>query len=96
MFNDDLIERILDYIEDYESKLLIWGIVDVYQTQSEIENIIYNVVNKWDLNELNDHELDISGLLEELQKRQLIFKINEDNDVFFRSRMSETVRLLII
>ena len=94
MFNDDLIERILDHIEDYESKLLIWGIVDVYQTQSEIENIIYNVVNKWDLNELNDHELDISGLLEELQKRQLIFKINEDNDVFFRSRMSETVRLL--
>ena len=61
MFNDDLIESILDHIEDYESKLLVWGIVDVYQTQSEIENIIYSVVNRLDLNELKDHELDNKG-----------------------------------
>ena len=49
MINNDLIERILDHIEDYESKLLIWGIVDVYQTQSEIENIIFQIIDRWDL-----------------------------------------------
>ena len=94
MINNDLIERILDHIEDYESKLLIWGIVDVYQTQSEIENTIFNIINKWDLDDLKDHEIDISNVFNELQQRNLLFKINETEKVYFRSRMSETVRLL--
>ena len=66
MINNDLIERILDHIEDYESKLLIWGIVDVYQKQSEIENIIFQIIDRWDLGDLNDHNL--SNVKEMLNK----------------------------
>ena len=36
IFQNDLIEKILDNIEDYESKLLAWGIVDVFQSKDEI------------------------------------------------------------
>ena len=44
--------------------------------------------------DLNDHELDISNVFNELLNRNLIFEINENENVYFRSRMSETVRLL--
>ena len=46
------------------------------------------------LDDLNDHELDISNVFNELLNRNLIFEINENENVYFRSRMSETVRLL--
>ena len=81
-------------IEDYESKLLIWGIVDVYQTKEEIENIIFQIIDKWDLSDLKDYELDISNVFNELLNRNLVFEINENEKVYFRSRMSETIRLL--
>ena len=66
-FDNDLLESILDIIEENETKLLVWGIVDVYQTKDEIEQIIdevsYNWPNKSKLTEINK---DIFLLFNEL------------------------------
>jgi len=94
-FDNDLLESILDIIEENETKLLVWGIVDVYQTKDEIEQIIdevsYNWPNKSNLTEINK---DIFLLFNELISRNLLFEITENEKNYYRSRMSETVRLL--
>ena len=91
IIRNDIIEEILDLIEEKETKLLVWGIVDVYLTRNEVDDCIIKVIDNF--NDLNTIEDDPSKVLEELIKRNLIFYIDLDNKKL-RSRMAETIRLI--
>ena len=91
IIRNDIIEEILDLIEEKETKLLVWGIVDVYLTRNEVDDCIIKVIDNF--NDLNTLEDDPSKVLEELIKRNLIFYIDLDNKKL-RSRMAETIRLI--
>ena len=91
MINNDLIERILDHIEDYESKLLIWGIVDVYQTKEEIENIIFQIIDKWDLSDFSSR---LESLNNDSEKRIKIAYNAQKNYTKFTSSNGASIHFI--
>ena len=91
IIRNQIIEQVLDLIEDKETKLLIWGIVDISLTKNEIDECTITVIDKFD--DLNPFEDDPDKIFDDLIARKLIFYI-DDEEQYLRSRMSETLRLL--
>ena len=84
-----VIEKILDNIEEKETKLLVWGIVDISFSKNEIYQFIFDEIDK--INNLNEDEKDPDIYFNILLEKQLIFYVDNDR---LRSRMCETIRLL--
>lgn len=85
---------VLDQIEQIESRLLVWGIVDGYLSQYELSDIILPIIDsalESGLDEFYQPEDVIAVLL----KHRWIVEVECSNDTIgYRSRMAETVRLL--
>jgi hypothetical protein len=88
-----LILETLDRLEELESKLLIWGIVDGQVTHDELHRIADEVVEHAFDSSITV-SLDPSTLIECLVELGLVVRLNGDGGDFYRSRMAESVRLL--
>ena len=67
---NDIIEEVLDLIEEKETKLLVWGIVDVSLTRNEIDECIIKIIDDFD--NLNQFEDDPDKIFHTLIERKLI------------------------
>jgi RAD3-like DEAD/DEAH box helicase/helicase-like protein len=87
-----LVERALDAIEQREAKLLVWGIVDAFLTEREMQDLLQGVLEQSaDLLASENLELDsVSALLKALEQGVLITAV----DGGYRSRMAEGLRLM--
>ena len=85
---------ILDLIEERESQLLVWGLVDGYITESEFNDLISNQIDSA-LEVGFDEFYDSAPVVKEMLDEKLIVEVlsNSESKVY-RSRMAETVRLL--
>ena len=84
----------LDRIEEREAKLLAWGIVDGFFSQSEIFGIIDPIIDQA-LCEGMEEFLAVDEVLSELLSRKWITEVPiSGGSIGYRSRMAETVRLL--
>ena len=63
---------ILDEIEEKESRLLVWGLVDSFFTEEELESIIEPILNAA-LDEGFEEYWDASSVISVLQEYKLIF-----------------------
>ncbi|WP_191326195.1 protein DpdJ [Chlorobium phaeovibrioides] len=84
----------MDRIEEKESQLLAWGLVDGYFRQEEIEDVICPLIDLALGSGKTDFEFP-NEVIDRLVEQRLIFRVEcSDGTVGFRSRMAETVRLL--
>jgi hypothetical protein len=85
---------ILDLIEECESKLLVWGLVDGYIAESELNDLISNQIDSA-LEKGFDEFYDSTPVIKELLDEKLIVEAQSNSESkVYRSRMAETVRLL--
>jgi ATP-dependent helicase YprA (DUF1998 family) len=85
---------VLDRIEERESKLLAWGVVDGFFNQLETFEIIDPIIDKA-LNDGIEEFFSADEVLTELIRRKWITEVpTRSGSIGYRSRMSETVRLL--
>ena len=89
------LSRALDEIEQRESRLLVWGIVDGYFERDELVALLDPIVDQalsQGSEEFSSAEDAINGLL----ARKLLAEVEARNgDTAYRSRMAETARLLL-
>jgi hypothetical protein len=89
-----LISDSLDSIEEQESKLLVWGIVDGHFRYGELCDLINPIIDDA-LDRGFDEILDPGIIILELTQIRAIIKIEAiGGNVGYRSRMAETVRLM--
>jgi len=90
----DFLSKVLDSIEERESRLLVWGIVDGAFQKTELAELIYPLIDSaldegltafFNPDDVVDELLELKWLVE----AELL-----DLSVGYRSRMAETVRLL--
>ena len=90
----DFLSNVLDSIEERESRLLVWGIVDGAFQKAELDELIYPLIDSaleqgltafFNPDDVINELLDLKWLVE----AELL-----DLSVGYRSRMAETVRLL--
>ena len=85
---------ILDLIEERESKLLVWGLVDGFITESELNDLISKQIDAA-LDQGFDEFYDSGPVIKELLDEKLIVDVESNSESkVYRSRMAETVRLL--
>lgn len=85
---------VLDCIEKKESKLLVWGVVDGLFKLDELEDLIEPLLDSAYDSGLEEFS-NSKGVISELLKLKWLVEIEcQNSDVGYRSRMSETVRLL--
>ena len=85
----------LDEIEQRESRLLVWGIVDSHFEREELIGLLDPVVDRA-LNEGFDEFSRAEEVIDELLGRKLLAEVeSKSGDTAYRSRMAETVRLLL-
>ena len=88
------ISSALDCIEEEETRLLVWGIVDGYFHRNELFDLLDPIINDA-LDDEYDEFIAPEEVLEELLRLNLVIEVECVNeDVGYRSRMAETVRLL--
>ena len=90
----NFLSDILDRVEQKESRLLVWGIVDAMFTHSELSDVINPLIEsalEAGYDEFFAPDEVISALLE---LKWLVVIDCATGEVGYRSRMSETVRLL--
>lgn len=85
---------VLDHLEQKESRLLVWGVVDAMYTKSELVDIIDPIIVSA-LEEGYEEFFEPDEVISALLELGWLVKIDcTGGSVGFRSRMSETVRLL--
>lgn len=83
MIDKQDVQKCLDAIEEKEYKLLAWGDTNVQHTESELINLCNDVSSKTSV-----------SLFHELRRRALIVPVPSTiGEIFYRSRMAETVNL---
>lgn len=83
------LSSVLDSIELKENKLLVWGLVDGALQEDELSNLILPQI------ETQEDYLEVGDVIYELLNLNWIVKVvSSSQDILYRSRMSETVRLL--
>lgn len=91
--NESLLFSVLDQVEQSEARLLSWGLVDAFLTRAELQEIVDTA-----LNDVVSFEgltlLHARDVVDEMLDRTLIFKVGDDQQDQFRSRMAEGVRLM--
>ncbi len=91
--------EILTEIEKCESRALVWGLVDLTLPEMEVLDIIGSVYDRWLEDETKDDpdygSYPETEIVEDMVSKGLLFKLPSlDREPEYRSRMSETVRLL--
>lgn len=93
MTEDKFLETVLDEIEERESRLLVWGITDAAISREELSEIINDLLDDA-LTQGVTGFVSTSEVIEALTNRALLFPASGGNYEGYRTRMSETVRLL--
>ena len=88
---NDLLLQVLDEIEQKESRLLVWGLVDGRISQDELSRLIDPLLDRAMERGVTDF-LDANSIIAALQARALLFETDDLPYPGFRSRMAETVR----
>lgn len=88
------LSSVLDCVEQRESRLLVWGIVDGFFHRSELSDIINPLIEKA-LKSGYDEFFEPDEVISALLTLQWLVEIDcTTGEIGYRSRMSETVRLL--
>jgi hypothetical protein len=88
------LSNVLDCIEQKESRLLIWGIVDGLFQRDELSDLISPLIDSA-LESGFDEFFDTDEVIAALLALKLLVEIEGPNgEIGYRSRMAETVRLL--
>lgn len=90
---NDLLIEVLDEIEQNESQLLAWGLVDGRINHDELRKLIDPLLDRAMERGMTDF-LNATGVITALQARALLFETDDLPYSGFRSRMAETIRLL--
>lgn len=95
MTEDEFLESVLDRIEEQEARLLVWGITDASISKAELVDAI-NPLIEVALEQQFEGFIEVDEVIRALVERGLLFRVsaNFGVDEGYRSRMSETVRLL--
>ncbi len=90
----NFLSRVLDSIEEHESRLLVWGIVDGAFRNQELNDLIYPLVDSA-LESGYDEFIEPADVVTSLLEYKWVVEVElTDGTVGYRSRMAETVRLL--
>lgn len=90
-----LLEQVLDAIEERESKLLVWGIVDGCFSNDELSEVIDPLLDA-SLERDQAEYFDSPSVIRALLGRHWLVTVARYNGaIAYRSRMAETVRLLL-
>lgn len=90
----DFLSKVLDSIEERESRLLVWGIVDGAFQKDELVELIYPLIDSA-LEEGLTFYFNPDDVINDLLTYKWICEVDLlDLSVGYRSRMAETVRLL--
>ena len=88
------LEAVLDAVEERESGLLVWGVVDASFSHIELAQIIDPLIDRA-LDEGWQDYFDASAVIAELVTvKWLVECEGQAGDICYRSRMAETIRLL--
>ena len=87
------LRKVLDAIEQRESRLLVWGLTDGLLTREELDELIDPVLDQ-SLDEGLTGIVDVDDVLDALRDRGLLFVKTNSHLSGYRSRMAETIRLL--
>lgn len=90
----DFLSKVLDRIEERESRLLVWGIVDGAFQKHELNELIYPLIDSALEQELTDFFNPDDVITALLDLKWVVEVELLDLSVGYRSRMAETVRLL--
>ena len=88
---EHLLAEFLREVEQMESRLLVWGLVDGFFSEQELRDRAEYFL---DLCHEEHSGIDKDDFLEEMIKRGLLFRWEEGGAYRFRTRMAETVRLM--
>src|SRR5262245_58435203 len=89
------IEKILDALEERESALLVWGLVDGAFGTSELAELANEVIDKA-IAGGDESVLEADSAIAELLRLKWIVEVERSGgQTQYRSRMAETVRLLL-
>jgi len=83
---------VLDAIEQRESRLLVWGLVDGRISKDELMDLVAPLLDAAYEQGITEF-YDTQDVIDALNNRGLLFPINDEGYPGFRSRMAETVRL---
>ena len=86
--SQDLVREFLSSLERREASLLSWGVVDGGFAATEVEDLAREFLYQ------RSTERTPRELVEELQKRRLLFSLRTGAEPVYRTRMAETIRLL--
>jgi hypothetical protein len=81
--------RLLNHLEDHELSGLTWGLLDGGYTENELDDLLDTIAEK---EEDPRTTIEMKG---SLAKNGLIFRARIDQGFLWRTRMAETVRLLV-
>ncbi|AKJ69614.1 hypothetical protein PATSB16_39880 [Pandoraea thiooxydans] len=92
---EDFLASVLDRIEERETRLLVWGIVDGAFNREEICDLLDPLIDEA-LNQGFDDFFSADDVLAELLERRWIAEVPAGSGgvIGYRSRMAETVRLM--
>ncbi len=91
---EDFLSKVLDSIEERESRLLVWGIVDGAFQKTELDELIYPLIDLALEQGLTAFFSPDEVINELLEFKWIVAVELLDLSVGYRSRMAETVRLL--
>lgn len=83
---DDNLLKFMDYLEVIDTGYLNWGLVDYSYSEDEIKELIEDCFNY--------HIDDLDGFINQLTTQNLLYSFYDDNSKRYRTRLSETVRLI--
>jgi hypothetical protein len=81
--------RLLDHLEDHELSGLTWGLLDGGYREDEFDDLLDTIA------EQEGDPRTVVDMRRSLAKHGLIFKARTDEGFLWRTRMAETVRLLV-
>src|SRR5262245_41305926 len=86
--------RVLDEIEQHEARLLVWNLVDGHLTPRELEQIIEPQLDSALQAGFEDYT-STAQVVDALVQKGLLFQVSATRqDIGYRSRMGEAIRLL--
>lgn len=95
MNSERFIQFVLDEVETRESRLLVWGVVDVYLSREELFDLVDVLLeDALETGFEDEGYLQVDGVIDALLDRGVLFLVGGAREKRYRSRMAETVRLL--
>lgn len=89
------LEQVLDAVEERETALLVWGVVDGYFTSLELAELINPRLDEY-LDSEGETYFNVASVVESLVRLVWLVEVETaDRQIGYRSRMSETVRLML-